>query len=246
MLSKPQNKYIRSLSHHKFREEHHAFVAEGGKIASEWLASDAEISMIVATDGWVAGHTNLIRKHEEARLCIVKAEELVALSSLKTPNEVLLVIPIPEQKPFEYSGGWVLALDNIQDPGNMGTLIRIADWFGIRQVLCSPGCVDIYNPKVVQSAMGSHLRMNVYVVELCDVLKGMEVPRYAATLGGENVHKIARSEHGVLMIGNESKGISTEVLEAATHEVTIPGKGGAESLNAAVSAGILCALLLPC
>jgi TrmH family RNA methyltransferase len=141
---------------------------------------------------------------------------------------------------------WYLALDDIQDPGNMGTIIRIADWFGIHHVVCSPGCVDGYNPKVVQSAMGAHLRVNLYQAPLVPFLSAVQVPKIAAVLKGENIYTVNRMEAGVLIIGNESKGISESVVAMATRQVTIPGKGGAESLNAGVSAGILCALLLPC
>jgi TrmH family RNA methyltransferase len=141
---------------------------------------------------------------------------------------------------------WCLALDDVQDPGNMGTIIRIADWFGIKHIACSPGCVDVYNPKVVQSAMGSHLRVQVHETELGDFIKGLGLPVFAATLHGENVYQLPKPGYGILLLGNESKGVSEELINIATRKVTIPGKGGAESLNVAVSAGILCALLVSC
>lgn len=245
MLSKAQNKYIRSLTQQKFRNEYKVFVAEGEKIAGEWLQADVPVSMIVATHEWVDRNMKLVAKHRESELHIVKDHELSTLSSLQTPNQVLLVVPMPATKPVPVVNDWYLALDDIQDPGNMGTLIRIADWFGIQNVLCGPGCVDVYNPKVVQSAMGGHLRVNLFVAALQPFLSSVNLPVIAATLDGENVYGMDRMNAGVLIIGNESKGVSASVAATATKKVMIPRRGGAESLNAAVSAGILCALLLP-
>ncbi len=246
MLSKAQNKYIRSLTQQKFRNEYRLFIAEGEKIALEWLMAKTHVQTIVATEDWVAQHQAAISRHPEAELHIVKAAELAALSSLQAPNQVLLVVPIPAEQAIPQLSEWYLALDDIQDPGNMGTIIRIADWFGIRHIVCSPGCVDVYNPKVVQSAMGGHLRVSIYESDLVPFLSGSNLPKIAATLQGTSVYDMARLDAGVLIIGNESKGVSGSVGALATQAVTIPRRGGAESLNAGVSAGILCALLLPC
>lgn len=245
MLSKAQNKYIRSLTQQKFRNEYREFVAEGEKIAGEWLAAGSSIKMIVATEEWVAENKYVISKHGEAELYIAKDFELAAVSSLQTPNKVLLVVSMPEKKTIPDVHEWYLVLDGIQDPGNMGTLIRIADWFGINHIICSQGCVDVYNPKVVQSAMGGHLRVNIYEEDILPFLTKSKLPVIAATLDGENVYSMGRQDAGILVIGNESKGVSAQVAAKATKKVMIPRKGGAESLNAGVSAGILCALLLP-
>lgn len=245
MLSKAQNKYIRSLTQQKFRNEYREFVAEGEKIAGEWLAAGSSIKMIVATEEWVAENKYVISKHSEAELYIAKDFELAAVSSLQTPNKVLLVVSMPEKKTIPDMHEWYLVLDGIQDPGNMGTLIRIADWFGINHIVCSQGCVDVYNPKVVQSAMGGHLRVNIYEEDILPFLTKSKLPVIAATLDGENVYSMGRQDAGILVIGNESKGVSAQVAAKATKKVMIPRKGGAESLNAGVSAGILCALLLP-
>ena len=126
----------------------------------------------------------------------------------------------------------------------MGTIIRTADWFGVDQIVCSENCADIYNPKVVQSAMGGHLRVKLYEADIISFLSVTSLPKYAATLGGQSVYETGRAEAGVLIIGNESKGLSPAVIATANQKVMIPRKGGAESLNAGVSAGILCALLL--
>ena len=246
MLTKAQIKYIKSLTQRKFRNEHKAYIAAGEKLAIEWLKSDNTVDMVVGTAGWLSGHRELLSEHPEAQLFAVKETELASLTSLQTPNQVFLVIPIQESGSMPILNEWYIALDDIQDPGNMGTIIRIADWFGIRYIICSPGSVDQYNPKVVQSAMGGHLRVSVYESNLVPFLQSIPVPKIAAALDGAPVYGMKRMEAGVLIIGNESKGISESVLKMATNKVLIPGKGGAESLNAAVSAGILCALLLPC
>jgi TrmH family RNA methyltransferase len=246
MLSKAQNKYIRSLTHQKFRNEYKVFIAEGSKIALEWLSCNESIQMIIATKQWADLHLSEISKHPEAEVYIVKDTELETLSSLQTPNQVLLVVHYPAKKNIPVVNEWYIGLDDIQDPGNMGTIIRIADWFGIRNIICSPGCVDVYNPKVVQSAMGGHLRVNLHSSELVPFLSATSLPKIAAILNGKNVYNMQRLDAGVLIIGNESRGVSEEVLSFATEKITIPRKGGAESLNAGVSTGILCALLLPC
>ena len=245
MLSKAQSKYIRSLSRQKFRHEYMAFIAEGEKIAREWLSSDADIKMVAATEEWARENASLIARHPKATNITVSESELAAISQLQTPNHVLLVVGRPEATNIPNNDEWYLALDDIQDPGNMGTMIRIADWFGIHHVVCSPGCVDVYNPKVVQSAMGSHLRVKTYEASLPEFLASTKLPTYAAALDGANVYNEPRGVAGVLIIGNEGKGISSEVMSLATKKITIPARGGAESLNAAVSAGILCALLTP-
>ncbi len=244
MLSKTQNKYIRSLTLQKNRNEHKVFIAEGAKIAEEWLRSNARIQKIVATSLWTDANMELIGKHIEAELHIVTEAELLSISSLSTPNQVLLVVHRNEEKTIPIMTEWCLALDNIQDPGNMGTIIRIADWFGINHVVCGEGCVDVYNPKVVQSAMGGHLRVNMYETDLAQFLETSKIPVIAATLDGENVYKTTKPAAGILVIGNESKGVSEKIMATATQKVMIPRRGGAESLNAGVSAGILCALLL--
>jgi len=246
MLSKAQNKYIRSLTQQKFRNEYKVFIAEGEKIALEWLNSGTQIQMVITTAEWERQYHAKIATHPEAELHIVKDSELAAISTLQTPNYVILVVPMPVTKNAPVKNEWYLALDDIQDPGNMGTLIRIADWFGISNIVCSPGSVDVYNPKVVQSAMGGHLRVNIHEADLPVFLGKVTLPVIAAVLDGENVYNMKRLDAAVLVIGNESKGISEKVAQMATVKATIPRKGGAESLNAGVSAGILCALLVPC
>ncbi len=245
MLSKAQNKYIRSLSQQKYRKENNVFIAEGDKIAREWLASEEMVEMIVGTKEWLETNNALVHKHSEASVHTVDEEELAMISLLQTPNQALLVVRHMPQYPEINIKDWCIALDNVQDPGNMGTIIRIADWFGVKDIVCSPGCVDAYNPKVIQSAMGGHLRVAIHTANLQGFLKDTKLHIYAAALGGTSVYEVKKHKKGILVIGNESKGISEEVMELATEKITIPRKGGAESLNAGVSAGILCSLLLP-
>lgn len=246
MLSKAQSKHIRSLTQQKFRNEHQQFIAEGTKIAGEWLCSKHKVLKVIATREWLDENRLHIAAHPEAEVVEVTEQELTTITALQTPNNVLLVVAYPVAKSLPVAANkWYMALDNIQDPGNMGTLLRIADWYGIAHVLCNEQCVDVYNPKVVQSAMGAHTRVSVHYTDLPATLAQLQMPVYAAVLGGTNVYECNRTESGVLVIGNESKGISDTITALATHCVTIPRKGGAESLNAAVSAGILCALLLP-
>jgi len=246
MLSKAQSKYIRSLSLQKFRKENNVFVAEGDKIAREWLVSGSNIQMIVAVEDWAAQNLALIAKHPFASVHIVSEAILQSVSTLQTANKALLVVGMPAQEKSLPTNEWCLVLDDIQDPGNVGTIIRIADWFGIDHIVASPASADFYNPKVVQAAMGGHLRVHLHHVPLLDFLSSYKAPVLAAALNGDDIYKFNNAGAVALLIGNESKGLSTELLEKATKKVTIPRQGGAESLNAAVSTGILCALLKPC
>lgn len=202
--------------------------------------------MIIATPSWAQQNDTEISKHPESILILVQQHEIDGISSLQTPGPVMLVVQYLAQLNLAESKPWYMALDDIQDPGNMGTLIRIADWFGIKHLICSEGCVDAYNPKVVQAAMGSHLRVHTHVQALVTTLPLLDVPVYVTTLQGTNIFQLDRcsTTPGVIVIGNESRGVSEEVLDIASKRITIPRIGGAESLNAGVSAGIICALLL--
>jgi len=246
MLSKAQSKYIRSLSLQKFRKENNAFIAEGDKIVREWLVSASNIQMIVAVEEWTAQNLALISKHTDASVHIVSEEILQSVSTLNTANKVLLVVHMPKQDTPLPTDEWCLVLDDIQDPGNVGTIIRIADWFGINHVVASPASADFYNPKVIQAAMGGHLRVHLHHAQLLDFLSDFKAPILAAALNGDNIYQFKNTGSAALLIGNESKGLSPELLNMATKKLTIPRQGGAESLNAAVSTGIICALLKPC
>jgi TrmH family RNA methyltransferase len=241
MLSKKEIKDIQSLSQKKFRDELKLFVAEGPKIVSELMELiPRQIEKLYASKEWIEIHKAAL---QNVNVVEVSAAELERLSQLQTPNQVIAVIKkMASKKPDANS--FVLYLDTIQDPGNFGTIIRIADWFGIKNMICSVGCADIYNSKVVQSTMASIARVNVFYEEKDEWLKDQSVPVYAATLHGASLYQQSKTKKGILIIGNESKGVRKEVLQYATQQITIPKKGDAESLNAAVATGIILSHLL--
>jgi TrmH family RNA methyltransferase len=245
MITKAQVKEIRALATAKGRTEQNAFMAGGDKLAREWLSAEGAIRYVVALQGWLDRHHAMIARHPEAEVIAVSDEELGRASSMQSPNGALIVAPIPPPPSRLPHNEWCIVLDTIQDPGNLGAIIRIADWFAIGHVVCSPGCADYYNPKVVGAAMGGHLRVRLHVAALPAFLASCGMPVLAATLRGTPAGALPKTRSAALVIGNESKGISPEVLKHATQEVTIMRRGGAESLNAAVSAGILVASLLP-
>lgn len=245
MLTKAQVKDIRSLTQYKSRRAQGAFIVEGDKLAREWLATGAPVKMIIAVKEWHTAYRQLTAGHPTATLVEVAEDELSRISTLQTPNSVLLVVGFAEGENELPANEWCIALDRIQDPGNMGTIIRIADWYGIKHIIASPDSVDFYNPKVVQSAMGGHLRVALHTAVLSSFIKDAKLPVLAAALNGQNIYEVQKPDAAILIMGNESKGISPELLELATSRITIPRIGGAESLNAAVATGIICALLLP-
>jgi TrmH family RNA methyltransferase len=197
---------------------------------------------VYATKEWIGGHVQIL--NGKVPVIEVEAHVLKQLSALTTPNQALALVDIPPAAPLVLKGRVSLALETIQDPGNMGTLIRIADWFGIKQLICTPDCVDVYNPKTIQATMGSIARVNIIETDLLSLLQKEEVPSYAATLHGTDITTFSKLEEGIILIGNESKGLSDAVIAASTHKLTIPRLGGAESLNAGVAAGIICGRLL--
>jgi TrmH family RNA methyltransferase len=243
MITNAQIKFIKSLAQAKNRELHKLYVAEGEKLAIEWLQSSANVQMIIATSVWISKNQSIISKHSSAQVFEVDEQTLARMSQLQTPNHVLLVVEYSSKMVIPKETGWIIALDTIQDPGNMGTILRIADWFGINTIICSPQCVDIYNHKVIQSGMGAHLRVAVEYKELDTFFKTNQLPVYAALLNGENLFQVKSKQAGIILIGNESKGIAPELLPFASHPITIPRIGGAESLNAGVATGIIAAYL---
>ncbi|MFT3677446.1 MAG: RNA methyltransferase [Chitinophagaceae bacterium] len=237
MLTKSQIKYIQSLGHKKHRDAEGLFLAEGPKIVGEWLKEPVlRLQTIYATQQWIDQ-----QDHLTVPVQVVTEDELGKISQLQSPNQVLAVI-YQQQSPVTLTAdsSLILALDTIQDPGNLGTIIRIADWFGINAIVCSRECADIYNPKVVQATMGSLPRVKVLYADLAEWIESQPDCRiYAAALEGQDVGKMAALNAGVLVIGNESKGISERVMAKVNVRITIPRKGKAESLNAAVATGIL-------
>lgn len=248
-MSQAQIKYIQSLSQQKYRKANNTFLVEGSKNAKEWLQSAYQIEIIAGLPQWLEANQDLLRLHPEASVLTLKEFELQKVSSLKTAQSVLLVIQQAANNRFpDYLNEWSLFLEEIKDPGNMGTILRIADWFGIQHVFYSEHCVEIYNPKVVQATMGSLLRVSLYPATANQIIQNIvrnDYPLYATTLDGENIfaNKQSKRTPGIIAMGNESTGISTEIMNAASYRLTIEGKGRAESLNVGVATGIFCALL---
>ncbi len=234
MLSKNELKYIQSLCQKKQRQAEGLFIAEGTKLVDELLKSHYNIRKLYALAGWAQQYQG---SHEVVTITDIELEKI---SGLQTPNQVLAVAEqrLPAKEP-ETKAQLTLVLDGIQDPGNFGTIIRIADWFGITQIVASEDTVELYNPKVIQSTMGSFIRVNIWYRSVHDFLQTATVPVYGALLNGKNMHGEPPVTEGLLVIGNESKGIGKELLPYISHPITIPRLGGAESLNAAVAAGII-------
>jgi len=239
MLSKSKIKYIQSLGQKKFRDEESMFIAEGPKVVEELLQAPAlVIQEIFAVKSWLEQHPGL---PAQVTITEVSNADLEKISQLVTPNKVLAIIqkqqPVSLASPNE---NLTLALETIQDPGNLGTIIRIADWFGVRQVICSVDCADSYNPKVVQASMGSIARVNILYTDLEKwIRENDDAALFVTVLDGEDIRKLGKVTGGILCIGNESKGVSKKIIELAHKKISILGKGGAESLNAAVATGII-------
>lgn len=241
MLTKNIIKQIASLRQQKFRKELGLFVVEGRKMAEELLQSDFEVEQLFATERFLADTSTPFPQAE-----IVNEVQMSQMSGQDTPPGILAVVKIPNEKPIDTTSRFILALDGIANPGNMGTLIRTAEWFGIRDIVCSPDCVEVWNPKVIQATMGSIFRINVLKVELGSFLSeqshiGKAI--FGALLDGQNLFEMESQKNGIIVIGSESHGIRKEVLPHITHAITIPRKNNSatESLNASVAAAIIMA-----
>jgi len=246
MLTKNTIKFIRSLSQKKFRDIHGCFIAEGPKTITDIINSPLKTTKVFALPHWLDANQNLCKNIDEVT-CITE-NELSSISLLSTPNNVLAVVAIPGQKfnPADASGSLIITLDDIRDPGNLGTIIRIADWFGFRHILCSETSVDVYNPKCIQSTMGSIARINVYYERLEHILpqNSPDIPVYGAFLNGENIFNEKLGKNGYLVIGNEANGISPAIAGLVNRRLHIPSGTDsgthAESLNASIATAIIC------
>ncbi len=242
MITKATVKYIQSLQHKKVRDENNMFIAEGPKVVKELLeAAVFECEQIYCTETWVQLlNTNLANRYEE-RINVIKDFELEKISALKVANNVLAIFHKKTSlDPLNISNKLTLVLDDVQDPGNLGTIIRIADWFAIPTILCSKATADCYNPKVVQSTMASLGRVNIVYADILKQLqKNSNIKKYAAVLGGKDINGVGKIKEGFIILGNESKGISKEIVAMADEKIAIKRFGNAESLNVAVAAGII-------
>ena len=267
MISKTKLKELAVYKQQKVCDEQVVFVVEGVKMCHEALAAKWPVKVICALNSWLSQHPDLPL---DAEVFEVDDTALERLSSLRAPNEVWMLLARPRPRPLfrgvvedrgmsrypledsPSEAGLVLALDHLQDPGNLGTIIRTADWFGVRHIVCSEGTVSCFNPKVVQATMGGIFRTQVVYTHLPDYLRACGRPVYGALLDGDSIWNDGRplrlpQEGAVLVVGNESRGITPEVQQCVTHRVAIPNLGGtAESLNASVACAILLAEMLRC
>lgn len=251
MISKNQLKYVHSLHLKKERENSRQFLVEGSKGVLEAVSGPFEIVALYALPEWIAGHPEL-NLPAGLRPESVTLSEMERMTALSTPSPAIAVLKMRETGTTvtDSFAGLTLVLDEIQDPGNLGTIIRIADWFGIRRVVCSQGTVDLYNPKVIQATMGSFCRVEILVADLPSLFATQAHPGkiYGAFLEGKNIYEQQLEETAMIIIGNESRGISPAVEKFVTDKITIPSytfnhdeEHHAESLNAAIATAVVCA-----
>jgi TrmH family RNA methyltransferase len=234
-LSKAELSRLRDLRDKKHREAAGLFVIEGEKVINELLAAKYPFSEIYATPAWSA-------PAGDARVRAISEEEMARASHFPTPASVLAVGKI-NRRPLQagtLDRGLTLALDGIQDPGNVGTLLRLADWFAFARVLLSPDCADLFSQKVINASMGSFARVAVHTSPLAEALAGVQAPILGCELAGDDVHTLKPLCDAVVVVGNEGRGLSPAVQALVTQRITIPKYGGAESLNAAMAAAIVC------
>ncbi len=247
MLSKSQISFIRSLQQKKQRNEHKLFIAEGVKVVEELLQSNFTIQAVYYTGVLPENIQQLAAKVlKNDQISEVSSTDMERISAFNTASAVLLLVEIPQENDLAYFytnfDELVLVIDEVKDPGNLGTIIRLADWFGIKNLVCSPNTVDLYNPKTIQATMGSIGRVNVVYTELETLLskKQANVPVYGALLEGDNVYKQELHPKGYLLMGSESHGISPVLWGYITKAIHIPAVGKAESLNVALATAIIC------
>jgi TrmH family RNA methyltransferase len=240
MLSKSQISLLKSLQHKKERREHGLFLVEGHKSVIEFINSPYQIEAIYHTDSF---DPKVLKLSQKINLYNISVTDIEKISSLKTPQQVIALILIPRHPVLnntKLKQKFSLVLDGIQDPGNMGTIIRTADWFGITDIICSDDTVDVYNPKVIQATMGSLSRINVHYADIAAILPQAGLPIFGALLNGENIYKTNFGNEGLIVMGNEGNGLRPEIERLITKAVTIPRTGKAESLNVAIATALFC------
>jgi TrmH family RNA methyltransferase len=236
MISKANIQLVKSLQDKKQRQKYNQFVVEGEKSITELLKSPFNVLKLYALSDFLSQNAPLLKNvsFEE-----VNEKELKQMSAHMSPQKVIAVVKMPDEASIPSKVKFVLALDEIQDPGNLGTIIRIADWYGIEHIVCSKGCTDVYNPKCINSTMASFLRVKVHYQDIVEVAEQTKLPIMVAVLDGQNIHQGNLPKEGILVIGNEGHGVHASIISKAKHKLTIPRYGGAESLNAAISTAII-------
>jgi TrmH family RNA methyltransferase len=243
MLSKNRIKYINSLKIKKYRQLHEAFIVEGAKSVLELFDSDFEIEFVLVTQEFQQKYSSILTRHN-ATLETVTAQELEGLGSFQT-NDSCLAVARTKENAFlsPVPGEYMLMLDDVRDPGNLGTIIRVADWYGITKIVCSRDTTDVYNPKVIAAAKGSFTRVSLYyanLIQYFEEIKGTEQRVIGAFLGGDSLYEFAYPSHGgIIVMGNESNGISEQVAQFVTDKIMIPRFGAAESLNVGIATAVM-------
>jgi len=248
VLSKNQIKLINSLQKKKYRDQHQLFVAEGDKLIIDLLQSGIKANFLIYSKDWKNKLSSTHFKNIDTRI-ETDLSQLKKISTLKTPSPVLGVFEIPkiELNPETISNSLSIVLDDVQDPGNLGTIIRIADWFGIKNIFCSPNTVDLYNPKVIQATMGAIARIKLSYIPLDELIakyKSNDFPIYGTFLEGETIYNTSLQNKGFIVMGNEGKGISENIEKHVNHKLFIPNfpanQETSESLNVSVATSIIC------
>jgi RNA methyltransferase, TrmH family len=240
MLSKNTVKFIKSLHQKKYRTENGQFFVEGEKSVLEVLRSDFLIDLLLITDSFEKKHSELLKSYL-GQLVKVTQNQLEQLGQYQSNDAAIAVVNMKANTAFEPEiDELIIALDDVRDPGNLGTIIRVADWYGITKLVFSPQTAEFYNPKVIQATMGSFTRVKFFYENLERVIDRWNLPVYGAFMNGLNIHRMEKPARGILLMGNEANGISPELEKKVTQKVTIPGFGQAESLNVAIATAILC------
>lgn len=244
MLSKSQIRFITSLHHKKYRQEHQCFIVEGIKSVMEFVQSSYAVRAVYSIAELAPKMDKIPQK---IKFSVVSDADMQRISAQKTPQGLLAIVAMPDADPLTpeaLAGKHTLVLDDVQDPGNLGTIIRTAEWFGFRRLVCSANTADAYNPKVVQASMGSLARLEVHYTDIEHLLARTALPVYGALLNGEPIYEVSWAPEGIVLLGNEGNGIRENLLPRIDHAVTIPRVGQAESLNVAVSAALFCSELV--
>lgn len=234
MVSKNQIKIITGLQQKKYRNQHKMFFAEGVKVVQELLESNFELQQIYTVE-------DIFNREYADKVTIITEPELKKISALTTPNVCLALFKI-QQPAAVKNEGLIMALDDVRDPGNLGTIIRLCDWFGITQLVCSKQCADVYSPKVVQATMGSLTRVNILYTDLQEYLLKTDLPVFGTFMDGDNIYAETLPEEGIIVMGNEANGISADTEKYVSNKIAIPRFGNlqkTESLNVATAAAIV-------